>query len=100
MGKIRDRHQLTVVTAGTVLATTSTASAGGIGDSLSPAFDTSCTNHHGIHADGATTHGTGAANGNSAGLPIGNPINQCGGADVPRVEVLDGKLLDLSLPGH
>ncbi|MEG8277528.1 hypothetical protein [Streptomyces sp. AHA2] len=58
------------------------ASAGGILPIGSPAFGTSCANHHtGAHANGATTTGTGAANGNLAGLPLGSPLNQCGGAD-------------------
>ncbi|MBM7167576.1 hypothetical protein JQK87_03945 [Streptomyces sp. G44] len=61
----------------------SPAWAGGIGDFLSPAFGNGCTNHHGVSTNGATTHGTGAANGNFAGLPIGGPTNQCGGADLP-----------------
>lgn len=68
--------------AGGILAA-APASAGGIGDVLSPAFGTDCANHHGAHADGATTAGTGAANGSLLGLPIGSPLNQCGGADVP-----------------
>jgi hypothetical protein len=58
------------------------ASAGGIGDFLSPAFGTSCANHGAPHADGATTHGTGAANGNLAGLPVHDPFNHCGGAEL------------------
>lgn len=64
------------------------ASAGGILPIGSPAFGTSCANHHtSAHASGATTHGTGAANGNLAGLPIDSPFNQCGGADEPVTEV-------------
>ncbi|MFI8194282.1 hypothetical protein ACIF8T_37080 [Streptomyces sp. NPDC085946] len=75
---------LTAAAAGTVLVTTTPASAGGVGDFLSPAFGTSCANHHtGAHATGATTHGTGAADGNLAGLPLGSALNQCGGADAP-----------------
>ncbi|MEU4794794.1 hypothetical protein [Streptomyces sp. NPDC023327] len=61
------------------------ASAGGIGDFLSPAFGKGCANlDNGAHADGATRSGTGTVGGNSAGPPIGNPTNQCGGADLPR----------------
>lgn len=61
----------------------SPAWAGGIGDFLSPAFGTSCANHNtAARAEGTTTQGTGAANGNLAGLPIGSPMNQCGGADL------------------
>lgn len=59
------------------------ASAGGVGDFLSPAFGISCVNHHGSHAEGAAGPGTGAADGNLAGLPIGIPMNHCGGADSP-----------------
>ncbi|MFI1677412.1 chaplin family protein [Streptomyces sp. NPDC020607] len=61
---------------------TSPAWAGGIGDFLSPAFGTSCNNHHGARAEGATSHGTGTASANLAGLPVGSPVNQCGGADL------------------
>ncbi|MGW8064336.1 chaplin family protein [Streptomyces ziwulingensis] len=64
----------------------SPARAGGVGDFLSPASGTSCANHHNAaQADGATTRGTGTATGNLAGLPIGSPLNQCGGADMPDV---------------
>ncbi|WP_353963737.1 chaplin family protein [Streptomyces sp. NBC_00083] len=60
--------------------------AGGIGDFLSPAFGTSCANQNtGAHANGATTHGAGSASGNLAGIPLGSPLNQCGGADLPQV---------------
>ncbi|MEV5338786.1 hypothetical protein AB0K93_09900 [Streptomyces sp. NPDC052676] len=77
---------LTVSAAGAALTTASPAAAGGVGDLLSPAFGTSCANRHtGARADGATTHGTGAADGNSAGLPLGGAVNQCGGADAPLI---------------
>ncbi|UFR03032.1 DUF320 domain-containing protein [Streptomyces sp. Go40/10] len=75
---------LTVLTAavGTGAALATPASAGGIGDFLSPAFGTSCANHHTRpHADGHTQHGTGTLDGNLAGLPLGSPLNHCGGAD-------------------
>ncbi|GAA0611802.1 hypothetical protein GCM10010394_47010 [Streptomyces crystallinus] len=63
------------------------ASAGGIGDFLSPAFGTNCANHNtGAHADGLTHHGTGTAGGNLAGIPVGSAVNQCGGADLPGVQ--------------
>jgi hypothetical protein len=66
------------------LGTAVPASAGGIGDFLSPAFGVSCANlNNGAHASGTTTQGTGAANGNLAGLPLGGALNQCGGADAP-----------------
>ncbi|MFF3343623.1 chaplin family protein [Streptomyces flavidovirens] len=74
--------------AGMALGAAPSASAGGIGDFLSPAFGTNCANHHGAHAAGTTTHGTGTANGNLAELPVGSPLNQCGGADLPDVGVL------------
>ncbi|MFI8169805.1 chaplin family protein [Streptomyces sp. NPDC085931] len=51
---------------------------------------TSCANHNtGARADGVTQHGTGTAGGNLAGLPIGSPLNQCGGADlfIPDIPV-------------
>ncbi|MEV5358648.1 hypothetical protein [Streptomyces sp. NPDC052693] len=73
---------LTALAAATTLASAPSASAGGIGDFLSPAFGTNCTNHHGARAEGTTTHGTGTANGNLAGLPLGGALNQCGGADL------------------
>ncbi|MGW4178662.1 hypothetical protein [Streptomyces rubiginosohelvolus] len=73
---------LMATTAGSVLAAAAPASAGGAGDFLSPAFGTDCANHHRSQADGATTAGTGAANGNLLGLPVGSPFNQCGGADL------------------
>ncbi|MFF3644785.1 hypothetical protein [Streptomyces sp. NPDC002564] len=71
--------------AGGLLAA-SPAAAGGIGDFLSPAFGTSCANHHGTRADGVTTSGTGAGDSNLLGLPLGSPLNQCGGADLPYVQ--------------
>ncbi|MEU1078023.1 MULTISPECIES: chaplin family protein [unclassified Streptomyces] len=74
---------LTSITVGTGMVGAGTASAGGVGDFLSPAFGTSCANQNtATRADGATRHGTGTASGNLAGLPIGSPLNQCGGADV------------------
>ncbi|MEU9418138.1 hypothetical protein [Streptomyces sp. NPDC048272] len=68
-----------VLTAGAAVAAAAAhASAGGIGDILSPAFGTNCANHHTVpHAAGAT--GTGAADGSL----LGSPLNQCGGADMP-----------------
>ncbi|MGA5096771.1 chaplin family protein [Streptomyces lavendulocolor] len=76
---------LAVTAAGTAaaLGTTTPAAAGGVGDFLSPAFGTMCGNlNNGAHAVGSTTSGPGSAGGNLAGLPIGNPVNQCGGADL------------------
>ncbi|MFD6438144.1 hypothetical protein [Streptomyces venezuelae] len=65
------------------LAAAGPAFAGGIGDVLSPAFGTNCANHNiGALAAGATTAGTGAADGNLLGLPLGSALNQCGGADL------------------
>ncbi|MFF3431396.1 hypothetical protein [Streptomyces sp. NPDC002602] len=83
-----------VLTAGSVaaaLAAATPASAGGIGDFLSPAFSTNCVNHDTVpHAAGATA-GTGAADGNLLGLPLGSPLNQCGGADLtPDTEMQNG----------
>ncbi|MFE4862340.1 hypothetical protein [Streptomyces sp. NPDC056670] len=50
--------------------TAAPASAGGIGDFLSPAFGTSCASHNiGSNTVGNTTVGTGALNGNLAGRP-------------------------------
>ncbi|MGW6971517.1 hypothetical protein [Streptomyces sp. NPDC054952] len=76
-----------VLTAGAAAALATAAapaSAGGIGDILSPAFGTNCANlNTASHAAGATTTGTGAADGNLLGLPLGSPLNQCGGADMP-----------------
>ncbi|WP_392893178.1 hypothetical protein [Streptomyces sp. LN699] len=76
-----------VLTAGAAAALATAAapaSAGGVGDLLSPAFGTNCANHDTVpHAAGATTAGTGAADGNLLGLPLGSALNQCGGADLP-----------------
>ncbi|MEU8965884.1 hypothetical protein AB0C89_29815 [Streptomyces sp. NPDC048491] len=74
---------LTATTLGASLTTATPANAGGIGDILSPAFATNCANHHTRpHATGTTTQGTGAANSNLLGLPLGTALNQCGGADL------------------
>ncbi|MEU8966959.1 chaplin family protein [Streptomyces sp. NPDC048491] len=71
--------------AGSVLAA-DFAVAGGVGDFLSPAFGTDCANlQTGTQASGSTTRGTGAGGGNLLGLPIGSPLNQCGGADAPSI---------------
>ncbi|MGW0917184.1 hypothetical protein ACWD1Z_36630 [Streptomyces sp. NPDC002784] len=84
----------------------SPAWAGGIGDFLSPAFGTSCANHHTApRADGATTHGIGTATGNIAGLPVGSPLNQCGGADMSDIcnitQIFPGsKILSGNLPNE
>ncbi|MEU2438361.1 chaplin family protein [Streptomyces rubradiris] len=79
------KYSITIASAvalGAALGPAAPAWAGGIGDFLSPAFGTACANlHTGARAAGTTTHGTGAANGNLAGLPLGSPLNQCGGAD-------------------
>lgn len=82
------RRTLTAVGLGTTaiglsLTTAAPATAGGIGDFLSPAFGTNCANHHTRpHATGATTAGTGTADGNLLGVPVGSALNQCGGADM------------------
>lgn len=69
---------------GLSLATAGPASAGGIGDFLSPAFGTNCANHNSRpHATGTTTAGTGSLDGNLLGIPAGSALNQCGGADAP-----------------
>jgi hypothetical protein len=73
---------VTTAIVGVGVAAASPAAAGGVGDFLSPAFGTTCVNRHGTQAHGSTTHGTGIGNANLAGLPIGSPANQCGGADL------------------
>ncbi|MET9957137.1 chaplin family protein [Streptomyces sp. NPDC006339] len=73
---------VTAAAIGIAGAAASPAMAGGVGDFLSPAFGTTCMNKHDAHSRGSTTHGTGISNGNLAGLPIGSPANQCGGADL------------------
>ncbi|MFK0181765.1 chaplin family protein [Streptomyces xanthochromogenes] len=66
----------------------STCECGGVGDFLSPAFGTDCANlNTGARAAGSTTRGSGTVGGNLLGLPIGSPLNQCGGADTPGEEV-------------
>lgn len=78
--------------ASSVLAADS-AVAGGVGDFLSPSFGTDCANlHTGAQASGSTTRGTGAGGGNLLGLPIGSPLNQCGGADAPSIRDIQNKL--------
>ncbi|MGW6062616.1 hypothetical protein [Streptomyces sp. NPDC055189] len=75
---------LTSAVAGTGMAAAPPASAGGIGDFLSPAFGTSCANHRtGGHMVGRTAYGEGSADSNLLGLPVSSPVNQCGGADLP-----------------
>ncbi|MET9936348.1 MULTISPECIES: hypothetical protein [unclassified Streptomyces] len=74
---------------GAGLAGAAPASAGGIGDFLSPAFGVTCANHHtGARADGATAAGTGTAGGNFLGLPLGSALNQCGGADLTSPQAM------------
>ncbi|MYT95712.1 hypothetical protein [Streptomyces sp. SID8350] len=73
---------ITASAAAAALAAAPPASAGGIGDFLSPSFGTDCANWDArAHAAGETTAGTGTANSNLLGLPLGSPTNQCGGAD-------------------
>jgi ammonia channel protein AmtB len=75
------------VTAGCGLASAAPATAGGIGDFLSPAFGISCVNENtGARADGVTRQGTGTMGGNLAGIPVGSALNQCGGADAPIIQ--------------
>ncbi|WP_188306488.1 hypothetical protein [Streptomyces sp. CBMA123] len=74
---------LTAATIGAGLATAAPATAGGVGDFLSPAFGTDCENHHiGAHATGATTSGSGTVSNNSGKLPLLSALNHCGGADM------------------
>ncbi|WP_350240376.1 chaplin family protein [Streptomyces microflavus] len=74
---------LTAAATGAGVVTAVPASAGGVGDFLSPAFGTDCANlNTGAQAAGHTIRGSGAAGGNLLGLPIGSPLNQCGGADM------------------
>lgn len=84
--KIMGTIGVTAAIVGTGIATAAPAAAGGVGDFLSPAFGTACTNHHGTRAHGSTTHGTGTGNGNLAGLSLGTPANQCGGADFVDID--------------
>ncbi|MFC9797256.1 hypothetical protein ACFVJI_32030 [Streptomyces sp. NPDC127584] len=73
---------ITTTVLGAGLAAAAPASAGGIGDFLSPAFSTSCSNlNNAAHAHGKTTKGTGSIGGNLASLPLYSALNQCGGAD-------------------
>ncbi|WP_228973221.1 hypothetical protein [Streptomyces sp. DH12] len=73
-----------LVTTATVFlaAGAGTAFAGGVGDLLSPAFGTSCTNHGAPAAVGAAERGSGTVGGNITGFALGSPFNHCGGADV------------------
>lgn len=91
---------LTAGAAAALAAAAVPASAGGIGDVLSPAFGTNCANHNtGPHAAGTTTTGTGAADGNLLGLPLGSPLNQCGGADMPTGGDVDSQSGLVNLDG-
>ncbi|MFJ3176649.1 hypothetical protein ACIPJK_38800 [Streptomyces roseus] len=66
-----------------VVATAGPAAAGGIGDLLSPAFGTDCANRDtGAIATAVTAAGTGMASRSVLGVPVGSPLNQCGGADL------------------
>ncbi|MEU2957106.1 hypothetical protein [Streptomyces xanthochromogenes] len=74
---------ITAAASGAGMVTAAPATAGGIGDVLSPAFGTDCANLN-THAQaaGTTTRGSGTGGGNLLGFPIGSPLNQCGGADL------------------
>ncbi|MER7514049.1 hypothetical protein ACFZBM_34400 [Streptomyces lavendulae] len=74
---------LTTAAIGAGLTTAAPATAGGIGDFLSPAFGTDCENHRiGAHATGATTSGSGTVSSNTGKLPLLSALNHCGGADM------------------
>ncbi|MEU7162006.1 hypothetical protein [Streptomyces chrestomyceticus] len=70
------------VVAGVSMAAVPTASAGGIGVLLSPAFGTLCANQLGAHASGATAAGGGPGSDNLGKMPFVTPLNHCGGADL------------------
>ncbi|MBT2369704.1 hypothetical protein J7E88_31655 [Streptomyces sp. ISL-10] len=70
--------------------------AGGIGDVLSPAFSNGCNNRQLAHAGGVTTHESGTANANLAALPIGSPLNHCGGADLTANFVYSGSTYEIT----
>lgn len=89
MKRICTASCLTALTLGLAAAP---AAAGGILPIASPSFGTSCGNHGASHASGTTTHGTGAVNGNFAGLPIGDPFSHCGGAELGGLGGLVGGL--------
>ncbi|GGZ97075.1 hypothetical protein GCM10010371_66160 [Streptomyces subrutilus] len=81
------------------LGAISPAAAGGVGDILSPAFGTNCANQRtGADAAGRTTNGTGAANGNLLGLPLGTALNQCGGADAPSITDIQNTMSTVQNP--
>ncbi len=78
--------------AAAVLATGFTAaapaSAGGIGDFLSPAFGTSCANHKTHTAPQGRAHtDSGGITGLLAQVPATSPVNQCGGADASYMQI-------------
>lgn len=96
--KITTALAVSAAVAAAALGTATPAAAGGVGDFLSPAFGTMCDNlNNGAHAIGSTTSGTGTAGGTLAGLPIGNPVNQCGGADASRFQYTPDELLNTML---
>ncbi|MEU7159828.1 hypothetical protein [Streptomyces chrestomyceticus] len=59
------------------------ASAGGIIVIGSPSHDNTCVNRAGAAVRGAATHATGNLAGLLGQASLRNPLNHCGGADLP-----------------
>ncbi|MEU8465774.1 chaplin family protein [Streptomyces sp. NPDC029003] len=90
---------LTAAALGAGALTATPATAGGIGDFLSPAFGTNCANlQNGAHAAGTTTRGSGGLASNLAALPVNNPLNHCGGADFVGQQGQQGLPIPIALP--
>ncbi|GAA3126960.1 hypothetical protein ACH4UY_15310 [Streptomyces longwoodensis] len=85
---------LTAVAMGAGIASAEPAAAGGIGVIGSPAFDNTCiTIDHTSKAVAETVHTSGFLN-NVAQLPLSNPYQHCGGADLgPLLLALDVELV-------
>ncbi|MER7349085.1 hypothetical protein ABT390_27165 [Streptomyces aurantiacus] len=75
---------ITAAGIGTGLMAASPAAAGGIIVIGSPSFNNGCANHQ-THTQprGTTSEGSGPAQGLLAQVPVTDPLNHCGGADLP-----------------
>ncbi|MFE6691764.1 chaplin family protein [Streptomyces sp. NPDC057743] len=77
------------VAVGAGFTTAAPASAGGIVVVGSPSFGNGCVNRHaGAHASGGAIHGSGTVSGLLAKIPAALPLNHCGGADFPDLNLL------------
>ncbi|GGY65815.1 hypothetical protein GCM10010326_70530 [Streptomyces xanthochromogenes] len=76
---------------GVGLAAATPAAAGGIIVVASPSHDNACTNlGTTAQSGGETRNGSGTVGGLLAAVPVGMPLNNCGGADLPMQKVVSG----------